>query len=256
MKRTTPLKSLIVAAGVLGLVACGGQQQITPEMFDAEVQKLVDAGDMHGELFLVLKERRPELYNEFRKIAMNEFSNGRTARQAGYNAGVRMREKFVEELLSLSRAASDEQVTEMIAIVLDTYRHLNENDPQDCVRNIKGLPPENIKDVPKALQERETALVVAMLKEPQTARNRRAASVNEVTNWMGNVVQLEPEIGQALRLLESERLKTEQAEQACNGMIDLYKRLSYKKSDVRGTLFRGMALMALQEAGQREKAES
>ena len=95
-----------------------------------------------------------------------------------------------------------------------------------------------------------------MLKEPQTARDRRATSVNEVTNWMGNVVQLEPEIGQALRLLESERLKTEQAEQACNGMIDLYKRLSYKKSDVRGTLFRGMALIALQEAGQREKAES
>ena len=83
MKRRNSFKAVALAVGILSLAACGGSKPVDPAMFDAEVQRLVDEGDMYGEIFMVLKERRPALYNEFRDIAVHEFSRGRPAREGG-----------------------------------------------------------------------------------------------------------------------------------------------------------------------------
>ena len=95
-------KAALLAAGIFGLAACGGSEPVDPAMFDAEVRRLADSGDMYGEVFLALKTRRPALYSDFRRIAQREFNNGRSARDSSRVAGLRMRDKFLNEILELS----------------------------------------------------------------------------------------------------------------------------------------------------------
>ena len=240
-------KAALVAVSVLGLSACGGGEPVDPAMFDAEVQRLADDGDLYGEIFLVLKDTRPALYNEFRTIAVNEFSRGRPTREASFVAGMQMREKFLSEILRLSRVASDENIKEMIAVMIETYTHLNAENPADCVRSIEGLTPEKVEEYPPALRKRELQLIVSLLSDEKTTLNRRAASQKEVLNWMVNMISVEPQVGDMLRLLEAEKRGRADDETICNGMITVYKRLSYKTAEKRGPLFRGMALLALQQ---------
>ena len=131
--------------------------------------------------------------------------------------------------------------------MLDTYTILGEKSAKECARNIDGLPPEKIELLPRELRQRETELVIKLLNAPQTAANRRAASRKEVVNWMQNLAKLEPEVGQMLHILAKEKRGKKDDQALCDGMIATYKRLSYKKSTERGVLFRGLALMALQE---------
>ena len=55
---------------------------------------------------------------------------------------------------------------------------------------------------------------------------------------------------------EKEKLRDKDAAAVCDGMITVYKRLSYKKAEDRGTLFRGMALMALKQRQALKNAEA
>lgn len=240
------LKAAVLACSIVSMAACS-QPTVTVGDFDAEVQRLADSGDMYGEVFLALKLRRPELYNDFRRIAEREFNNGRNARDSSRVAGLRMREKFLNEILELSKVASDEAVDEMIDVMMETYHHLGEQNPNDCARNIEGLPPENAEDLPRELRQRETELIIKLLSAPPTAANRRAASRKEVVNWMVNLSRLEPSVGRMLQLIEKRDRSKDENKELCDGMIVTYKRLSYKKSADRGVLFRGMALMALQQ---------
>jgi len=250
------LKAAFVAASILGLASCGGSKPVDPAMFDAEVQRLVDDGDMYGEIFMVLKERRPEVYKDFRNIAVAEFGRGRPAREASYVAGMQMREIFLNEILQLSRSASDENVKEMIAVIVDTYTHLNAEDPNDCVRAIEGLAPAKVEKYPPELRKRETKLVLALLTSPKEMANRRAASDKEVINWMVNLSTLEPSVADMFKLIESDKKRgSKEKKKICEGMITVYKRLSYKPAENRGTLFRGMALMALKQQQLLKNAE-
>jgi len=240
-------KAALFACTIVGLSACSGSEPVDPAMFDIEVQRLADSGDMYGEIFITLKDRRPALYADFRKIAQYEFNRGRSARDANRIAGLRMREKFVNELLELSKVASDEHVKEMIGVMIATYEYLGEEDANDCARNIEGAELEEVTEFPKELRQRETRLIIDLLNAPQTAANRRAASRNEVTNWMANLSTLEPSVLRMLQLIEQEDRGKAENKELCDGMITTYKRLSYKKGADRGTLFRGLALMALQQ---------
>jgi len=239
-------KAALLACTIVGLSACGGET-VDPAMFDSEVQRLADAGDIHGKIFITLKDRRPALYADFRKIAQQEFNRGRSARDANRVAGLRMREKFLSEILELSKVASDDHVKEMIGVMIDTYEYLGEEDPNDCARNIEGAELEEVTEFPRELRQRETQLIIDLLNAPQTAANRRAASRNEVTNWMVNLSTLEPSVERMLELLQEEDRGKGENKEVCDGMITTYKRLSYKKGADRGTLFRGLALMALQQ---------
>lgn len=250
----TSVKAAFVAVSILGLSACGGGEPVDPAMFDAEVQRLADDGDMYGEIFLVLKDTRPALYNDFRTIAVREFSRGRPTREASYVAGMQMREKFLSEILQLSRVASDENIKEMIDVTIATYEHLNEENPKDCVRSIEGEAIENMDKYPPILRKREMQLIVDLLKSPKQMANRRAASQKEVLNWMVNLASTDPEIAEMFKLMEVEKRRGGN-ETICNGMITVYKRLSYKPADKRGPLFRGMALLALQQQ-QLERLEN
>lgn len=239
------LKAACLAVGFMGLAACGSEP-LDIGAFDAEVQRLADEGDMYGEIFLALEDRRPELYVEFRKVALRAYSAGRTPREAGYLAGLRLREKLLGEMLQLSRVASDEDVREIIAVMIETLEHLNEESPADCVRLIEGEELKTVKDFPSELRKRETRLIVDLLTAPTSVANRRAASQKEVLNWTANVATLEPSVKQMMAQLAVEKRGKNADAQICEGTITLYKRLSYKKGESRGTLLRGMALMALQ----------
>ncbi|MEM9570770.1 MAG: hypothetical protein AAF996_04845 [Pseudomonadota bacterium] len=247
MTARSGIKAALLAFSMAGLAACGGGETVTAEMFDTEVQRLADSGDMYGEVFAALKDRRPELYRDFSRIAQHEFNNGRNLRDSSRVAAMRMREKFLVEILELSKVASDESVDEMIDVMLETYEFFGEKNPNDCARNIEGLPPEKVDDLPRELRERETELVIKLLSAPPTAANRRAASRKEVINWMANLSQLEPSVGRMLALMGKKNRSKNDNKELCDGMITTYKRLSYKKSSERGVLFRGLALMALQE---------
>lgn len=247
MKLGNRMKAAFLAASMIGLSACGGSQPIDPAMFDAEVQRLADDGDIYGEIFLVLKENRPALYNEFRDIAVREFGRGRPAREASYVAGMQMREKFLSEILQLSRTAADDMIKDMIGVSIETFTHLNEEAPGDCVRSIEGLAPEKVDDYPPVLRKREMQLITDLLKAPQITANRRVASEKEITNWMFNLSTAEPDVAKMFVLMASEKRNDKDNKALCEGMITVYKRLSYKPADKAGPLFRGMALLALQQ---------
>ena len=248
MNIRTGLKAALLATTLIGLSACGSSEPIDPAVFDAEVQRLVDDGDMYGQVFMALKDNRPTLYADFRKVALKEYGRGRTAREAGFLASKRMREKFLTEVIQMSRSASDEQVKDILSVLIDTLSHLNEEDPKICVSSIKGEQLEKAPDVPSEIRKRETQLIVDLLEAPKTAANRRAASLNEVTNWMVNLSSLEPSVARMMELVSLDRdLKKGESGELCEGMITAYKRLSYKTPDKRGALFRGMALMTLQQ---------
>jgi len=248
MTLRSTLKAAFVAASIFGLAACGGSEPVDPAMFDAEVQRLADEGDMYGEIFLVLKERRPRVYGKFRNIAVREYSRGRPVREASYVAGMQMREAFLDEILMLSRGASDDNVKDMIDVIIMTYEHLNAEDSVDCVRSIDGLPPEKVEKYPNELRKREMQLIVDLLSAPKEMANRRAASDREVVNWMVNLSSSEPSVAEMFKLMNAEKEpRGKDATAVCDGMITVYKRLSYKTAEDRGTLFRGMALMALKQ---------
>ena len=240
------LKAAFIAISVVGLAACGGKT-IDPGAFDAEVQALAAEGDMYGQMFVVLQDRRPQLYSTFRKIALHEYSKGRSARDSGYIAGIHMREKFLAEILQLSRVASDEDVREIIHVMIATYEHLNEENVADCVRLIEGEPLKSVKEFPRDLRKRETQLIIDLLSAPQSVANRRAASEKEVLNWTMNVATLEPSVENMLGHLAAEKRGKAENQEICEGTITLYKRLSYKKGQNRGALLRGMALLELQQ---------
>jgi hypothetical protein len=240
------LKAAVLACSIVSMAACS-QPKVAIGDFDEEVQRLVESGDMYGDVFVALRERRPELYVDFRRIAVREFNKGRNARDSSRVAGMRMREKFLNEILELSKVASDETIDEMIDVMMETYQHLGEQNPNDCARNIEGLPPEKADDLPQELRHRETELVIKLLTSTPTAANRRAASRKEVVNWMVNLSKLEPSVGRMLQLIDKRSRSKAENKELCDGMIITYKRLSYKNSADRGVLFRGLALMALQQ---------
>ena len=204
MKLRNSFKAALFAASLLGLSACGGSEPIDPALFDSEVQRLADEGDMYGEIFLVLKDTRPALYNEFRSIAVREFTRGRPTRESSYVAGMQMREKFLAEILQLSRVASDDNVKEMIAVIIETYTHLNAEEPADCVRSIDCLAPEKVDEYPPELRKREMQLITDLLSSPKTMADRRAASEKEVTNWMLNLAASEPKVAEMFKLMRVE----------------------------------------------------
>jgi len=247
MKLRNSFKGALLAASLLGLTACGGSEPIDPAVFDAEVQRLADEGDMYGEIFLVLKDSRPALYNEFRTIAVREFGRGRPTREASYVAGMQMREKFLSEILQLSRVASDEHAKQIIDVTMATLTHLNEENTADCVRSIEGLPPEKVDKYPPELRKQEMQLITDLLGAPKTTAQRRAASEKEVLNWMVNLASTDEDISEMFRLMEVQKRTGKQNKAVCEGMITVYKRLSYKTAEKRGTLFRGMALIALRQ---------
>lgn len=256
MKLRNSFKAALLAASLIGLSACGGNEPIDPAMFDNEVQRLAEDGDLYGEIFLVLKDQRPSLYNEFREIAVREFSRGRPTREASYVAGMQMREKFLAEILQLSRVASDDNIKEMIAVIIETYTHLNAEEPTDCVRSIDGLAPEKVDEYPPALRKRELQLIVDLLSSPKTMANRRAASEKEVLNWMINLSSSEPEVAEMFKLMAAEKRNKKDDAAVCEGMITVYKQLSYRSAERRGPLFRGMALLALQQQQLKRLAEA
>lgn len=247
-------KAACLAISLIGLSACGSKS-VDPAVFESEVQALKDTGDMYGQLYSVLEDRRPELYIKFRKIALQQYGRGYDVRDAGYLAGLRMRDDLLSETLKLSRVASDEHVREMIGITLATYQHVSQEGPTDCVRLVNGRPLETVKDFPKELRKRETQLFLDLMTAPQTVANRRAASQKEVLNWTMNLATLEPEVDLMIKLLNSSKRKANDAPDICNGAITMYKRLSYKKGESRGTLFRGMALSMLQKQQVRRNTE-
>ncbi len=252
MSIQTGLKAVFLAVSLVGLSACGSDAPVDKAAFDAEIQQLATDGDTYANMFLVIKDRRPELYKEFREIALQEYARSGSAKRGGLRAGIRMRPKFSKELLTLVRTTSDENAAKVISVSIDTFKHLNEEDPKDCVRSLRGEPLETVKNLPPELRNREADVIVAMFKDNDTARDRRAASYNEVTNWVSNVVKLDKDLAAGLAHSTKEKLNKGEAEELCNSTIELYKRLSYKPIDKRGVLFRGMALMVLEEMNRQD----
>lgn len=247
-------KAACLTISLIGLSACGSEP-VDPALFESEVQTLKATDDMYGQLYTVLEEHRPELYTEFRKIALHQYNRGYDVRDAGYLAGMHMRDDLLGETLKLSRVASDEHVREMIGITLATYEHVKAEDPTDCVRLMNGRPLKTVKNFPKDLRKRETQLFLDLMTAPQTVANRRAASQKEVLNWTTNLATLEPDVGRMVNLMKSKKRTDKDAPQICKGAITMYKRLSYKKGESRGTLFRGMALSMLQKQQVRRNTE-
>ena len=161
-------------------------------------------------------------------------------------AGIELRDELLLEAQRLSRGASDEDARDIIRVATSRFEYLQKESPADCARHAEGKPLEVVKDFPHDLLKAETDLLIQLFEAPQTAENRRAASEKEVLNWTLNVATLEPEVAKLVdRLAQEKRGKAANAE-ICDGTIALYKRLSYRKGETRGTLLRGMALLALQ----------
>ena len=238
-------KAAFIALGMMGMSACGnGPVDLTA--FNAEVESLAEADDRYGKMFVLLAEHRPQLYLKYRDVAIAAYGQGFSAKDASFIAGIELRDELMIEIQRLARAASDEDVRDIIRVTTSTFNFLQKESPVDCARYAEGKPLEVVREFPHELLMAETDLLIQLFEAPQTGQNRRAASEKEVLNWTLNVATLEPKVQKMVdRLAEEKRGKAASAE-ICDGTIALYKRLSFRKGETRGTLLRGMALLALQ----------
>jgi hypothetical protein len=238
-------KAAFIALGMMGLSACGSAP-VDMAVFNAEVESLVEAEDRYGKMFVLLAEHRPELYLKYRDVAIAAYGQGYSAKDSSFIVGIELRDELLLEAQRLSRVASDEDVRDIIRVTTSRLEYLQKESPADCARHAEGHPLEVVKDFPHELLKAETDLLIQLFEAPQTAENRRAASEKEVLNWTLNVATLEPKVAKLVeRLAQEKRGKAAYAD-ICDGTIALNKRLSYRKGETRGTLVRGMALLALQ----------
>lgn len=237
-------KAACIALGMMGLSACGNSP-VDLAMFNAEVESLVEADDRYGKMFVVLAEHRPELYAKYRDVAIAAYGQGYSAKDSSFIAGIELRNELLVELQKLSRVASDEDVRDIIRVTTNTFEYLQKESPADCARLAEGKPLEDVKEFPHEILVAETDLFIHLIEAPQTVQNRRAASEKEVLNWTLNVATLEPKVQKMVERLGQEKRGKDANAEICDGTIALYKRLSYRKGETRGTLLRGMALQAL-----------
>ncbi|MEO1662909.1 MAG: hypothetical protein AAFR51_18110 [Pseudomonadota bacterium] len=240
------LKATFVIGAMFGLSACGGPV-VDPSLFNGEIQQLADEENIYGRMYASLKEHRPSLFVDYHNITLEAYLEGYSAQDSTYIAGLQLQSSLRNELLKLAKVASDDDVREMIKVTVAGFEHLNEEDPDDCARSIDGVPLENVKSFPRELRQQELELLLELLNAPQSVANRRAASQKEVGNWVGNVATLEPKVALMLSHQANDERTGAQNKEYCEGTIELYKRLSYKKGASRGTLYRGLALMSLQQ---------
>ena len=240
------LKAVFVIGAMFGLSACGGTV-VDPSLFNSEIEQLVEDENIYGRVYASLKEHRPSLFVDYHNITLEAYLEGYSAQDATNIAGLQLQSSLRNELLKLAKVASDDDVREMIKVTIAGFEHLNKEDATDCARSIDGLPLETVKSFPRELRQQELGLLLKLLNAPQSVANRRAASQKEVSNWMNNVATLEPMVALMLTRQANDERTGAQDKEYCEGTIELYKRLSYKKGASRGTLYRGLALMSLQQ---------
>lgn len=236
----------VLAAGLIGLSACGASVDRTAQI-EVELAQLAEQGDISGRLFMSLKEHRPELYNEFLKVANDEMGKLQSASRAGYRAGERMRPKLVVELAGAISRTSDQNVADMIKVANRTYRKLGEADPQECFRNVKGLPPKNMDLFTEDMINQELELMIKVFEEGP-ASGARAATEAEINAWMMPIVRTQPKLIQGLGLMNKSRVSDAEAKQVCDSMMGLMNNLQRKPVDRRALLFRGLLKMAEQQS--------
>jgi len=248
----------LLCFGAFGVVACGDGggsgsysapskssksfSKYSRADLEAEYAKMADSGDETGRLILALKSYEPALYNEFLDAIIAESKSGKSDYDAGYAAGEAMRPKFLEAFGKAILTTNDKNVNDLIDVALETYKHLNNKDPQECVNNINGLPPSSMTVIPVKLQQRESKLMVKTF-EDGVDRSARAASQDEVMAWMIPLMTADAELSQGFTNLALPNLTDAQARVSCNGMITLFEDLKKRPAAEVATLFRGMAQM-------------
>ena len=242
------IKAGILALGIVGLSACGQAVDRTVEM-EAELTRLAEEGDISGRLFLSLKEHHPQLYADFLAAANEEMKKFQSPERAGYKAGERMRAQFIQTLSEDISQSSDENVSDMIAIAVRTYRTLGDADPQECFRNVKGLPPKNVALFTEELMEQEFELMIKVFEDGR-ASGVRAANQAEINAWIMPIATTQPDIIHGLGLMEKARVSDAEAKQVCDSMIGLMGNLQRKPVARRALLFRGMLKMAAEQGVQ------
>ncbi len=240
------LKAVFVIGAMFGLSACGGKA-VDPSLFNSDIEQLVEDENIYGRVYTSLKEHRPSLFVDYHNITLEAYLEGYSAQDATNIAGLQLQSSLRNELLKLAKVASDDDVREMIKVTIAGFEYLNEEDATDCARSIDGLPLETVTSFPRELRQQELELLLKLLNAPQSVANRRAASQKEVGNWMNNVATLEPLVAQMLTHQANDERTGAEDKEYCEGTLELYKRLSYKKGASRGTLYRGLALMSLQQ---------
>jgi len=153
-----------------------------------------------------------------------------------------MRPKFLAAFGAAITKTGDANVNDLIDIALETYATLLAEDPQECVRNINGLPPSSPEAIPADLQQRESALMIRTF-EDGVVPNIRTASEDEVMAWMVPLLTADPKLAEGFANLALPSPTDEQAVVACEGMIALVKDLKTKPVGEVATLFRGMMQM-------------
>ena len=106
-------KAAFIALGMMGLSACGSAP-VDMAVFNAEVESLVEAEDRYGKMFVLLAEHRPQLYLKYRDVAIAAYGQGYSAKDSSFIAGIELRDELQVELQRLARAASDEDVRDII----------------------------------------------------------------------------------------------------------------------------------------------
>lgn len=249
----------LLCFGVFGLAACGDSSRsefsysapskttstyskYSRAELEAAFVDLAKFGDEPMRLIVALKTYDPALYNEFIDTILSEIKPGVSDYQVSLTASTKMRPKFMVAFSAAIAKTGDANVNDLVDIGLETYTAFLDAAPQECVRNINGLPPSSLEAIPVDLQQREGALMIRTFEDGVVA-NARTASEDEVMAWMVPLMRADPKLVEGFTNLALPSPTDEQATVGCESMIALLKDLKQKPASEVAALFRGMAQM-------------
>ncbi|WP_084400013.1 hypothetical protein [Henriciella aquimarina] len=206
------------------------------------MRNLADGGNETMRMVVSLKAHRPDIYDEFIEALGLLIETGNFEQEAAYEAGAAIRPKLLAAFGEAMMTASDSNLEALVAHTTDTYQELVRKAPQECVRNINGLPPSDADVISDSMQRRETDIMIAIFEEGPVG-DIKTASREDLMDWMLTRLQANPDHMEAFGLPAGQGLSDTDATRYCAATIFVMEELLKEEQPRTAALFRAMSAL-------------
>lgn len=201
------------------------------------IREGAEQGDESLALIQALEKHRPAMYNEFVDTIAGLIDAGTLNQADATAAGAALRPKLLDLYGEAMLSASDANVMRLINHTIGLYKQILEADPQECVRNINGLPPRDPDVISNSMQKQENDIMIAIFEEGPVEDD--FADQPALMEWMVPKLQSNPDHLAAFALDPTAELTDTQATAFCEATIFVMEQMQVAGPEEGSRLFRG-----------------
>lgn len=190
----------------------------------AEVDELAAGGDKMMELFVVLRDAEPDVYQAFTDEIQSAYDRGERDMNVYFEAGARVRPKFLAAFAEAQLTTTDELTLDILRLGPELWPALAAQSGQECFRNMMGQAPSNPAVIPADFSAKETQLMIDVFKNQ--VGQQPIATDAEFAEWLEGFRARQPEAAADIGLLQYATLNDQQAMRACKAMMAFSSDLS------------------------------